>query len=112
MATSKKCDECGLIKRCHMHVVGEDRAITYVCSECERRLGHRDSKEATTKKTFQALTLALVLGGLLSGCAGTLCADCGLGSWGTGHGKVFCGPADVADRAMTPTPDRACPSAA
>jgi hypothetical protein len=38
---SRKCDECGQIKRCHLHVVGEARTLTYVCKPCERKLGYR-----------------------------------------------------------------------
>lgn len=41
MAVSRKCDECGKLARCRMHLVGEAKTITYVCKPCERKLGYR-----------------------------------------------------------------------
>lgn len=41
MGVSRRCDECGEIKRCSMHVVGESKVIVYVCKPCARRLGYQ-----------------------------------------------------------------------
>lgn len=40
MAASRKCEECGKVARCEMHVVGEMKVITYVCRPCARALGY------------------------------------------------------------------------
>lgn len=40
MSVSRRCEECGKVKRCRMHVVGENKTIAYVCAPCARRLGY------------------------------------------------------------------------